>query len=58
MIDKLWRIWRLALIWLSFRVPAGIEWLIVAYLYTSDRPMFSMPDLWQARLDLERMDRD
>jgi hypothetical protein len=32
----LWRKWRLAVIWVSFRVPSWLEARLVAYLYPDD----------------------
>ena len=35
-LTRLWRRWRLLVIWVSFRVPARLEKRLVDYLYPDD----------------------
>lgn len=47
----LWRRWRLALIWLSYRVPAPLErWLVERVLYPDAVGLFSSAELWRAKI--------
>jgi hypothetical protein len=48
MSDRLWRRYRLALLWLSERLPPCLEWRLLCWLYR-DAVGFQWSDVWRVK---------